>query len=92
MYNEMHMKTVFKMFRRKSRAIVIARSSSCKIFNVTHYLKILVSTPNLKYLLNMTRCGRKTRGITLKAIFLELCPFLSYFLSRMMPSTDEAMI
>ena len=50
------------LFRRKSWTIVIARS--------------MLSTPNLEYLLIMTRCNCKTRDITLKAIFLELCPFL----------------
>ena len=29
----------------------------------------------------MTRCSYKTRGITLKAIVLELCPFLPKFLN-----------
>ena len=32
-----------------------------------------VSTPNLEYLLIMIKCSCKTRGITLKGIFLELC-------------------
>ena len=32
----------------------------------------------------MTRCNYKTRGITLKAIILELCRFLLEILSRMM--------
>ena len=45
-------------------------------FNVAHYSKsIKVSTPNLEYLLIMTRCSCKTRGITLMLYFLELCPF-----------------
>ena len=32
---------------------------------------------NLEHLLVMTTCSCKTRGITLKAFILELCPFLS---------------
>ena len=36
-----------------------------------------VFTSNLEYSLIMTRCSCRTRGITLKAIFQELCPFLT---------------
>ena len=69
------------LFRRKSRAIVIAKSllfslslllSSCIIQKV-----FKVSTPNLEYLLIMTRCSFRTRGITLKAVLWELCPLLT---------------
>ena len=70
------------LFQRKSRAIVIARPLPllllCKNFNVVHFQNVLrVSTPNLKYLPIMTRCSCKAWGMTLKAIFLELCPFLT---------------
>ena len=66
------------LFRKNNQTIVIARLSillllsSCNNFNVTHYSKILkVSAPDLEYLLIMTRCTCKARGITLKAtIFL----------------------
>ena len=66
------------LFQRKSRAVVIARSSSslCKNFNIAHYSK-RIKCINIEYLLIMTRCSCMTRGITLKAIFLELCPFFS---------------
>ena len=46
-----------RLFRRKCRAIVIARSSSsCKNFNLAHYSQSFINTeevtiPNLKYLL-----------------------------------------
>ena len=56
------------LFRRKSRAIVIARLSllSCKNFNVVLTQKVLeVLTLNLEYLLINTRCSWKTRGIIL---------------------------
>ena len=73
-----------RLFRRKSRAIVIARSSSllssssCKNFNVAHYSKYTkISTPNLEYLLIMTKCRCRTRDITLKFVVLELCPLLT---------------
>ena len=70
------------LFQRKSRAIVISVSSLlflCKNFNVAHYSESIegIRTPNLEYFLIMTRCSCKTRGITLTAIFLELCPFLT---------------
>ena len=51
---------------KKKSSYWIARSSlssSCKNFNAFHYLK------NIKLI--MMRCSCKTRGITLKAIFLE---------------------
>ena len=36
-----------------------------------------ISTPTLEYLLIMTRCSCKTKGIKLKAIVLKLWPFLT---------------
>ena len=60
-------------FWRQYQAIVIARSSSS--CNIQKVLK--VSAPYLEYLLIMTRCNWKTWVITLKATFLELCPFLT---------------
>ena len=36
-----------------------------------------VSTPDVEYLLIMTRCSCKTRCITLKAIVLEICSFVT---------------
>ena len=39
-----------------------------------------INTKLTKYLLIMKRCSCKTRGITLKAIFMELCPFKLIFL------------
>ena len=50
-----------------------------KDFNVAYYSKkvLKASTPNLEYLLIMIRYSYKTRGITLKAIILELRPFLT---------------
>ena len=68
------------LFRGKSRIIVIARSSllspSCKNFNIAHYSKSMKGiNAKLEYLLFMTKYRCKTRGITLNAIFLELCPF-----------------
>ena len=62
------------LFRRKSQAIVIAiLLPSCSPF----FKKLKISTPNLEYLLLMTRCSCKTRGITMKTTVLELCPFLT---------------
>ena len=82
------------LFRRKSRAIVIARSSSllsssCKIFNyITITQKVLkVSKPNLEYFLIMTRCSCRTRGITLKAIVLELCRMMAPDRRALVPHT-----
>ena len=72
------------IYFKDSQAVVITRwllsssLSQCKIFNVAHYSKVLkVSTQHLEYLLIMTRCSCKTRGITLKSIVLKLCPFLT---------------
>ena len=49
----------------------------CINFNIANYSKVLkLSTPNLEYLLIITRSCCKTRAITLKALVLELCPFL----------------
>ena len=61
------------LFLRKSLAIVIARpsSSSCKS------CLLLKNYSRYHYLSIMTRCICKTRGIILKAIVLELCPFLT---------------
>ena len=63
------------LFWRKSWAIVIARSSSLLLsVSITQVLK---GISNLEYLLFVTRCSCKTRDITLGAIFLELCLFLT---------------
>ena len=81
------------LFRRKSQADVIARSS-CKKLNVAHYSKsiknIITKLGIYTSLFFMIRCSCKTRGIALKAIGLELCPFLIYiFLVEWWPLTDE---
>ena len=89
----LNIKFLAHLFRRKSRANVITRSSSlslasssvssssCKTFNVAKYpnrIKGINTKLNLEHLLIMTRCICKTRvGITMKAIILELCPFLT---------------
>ena len=41
---------------------------------------------------HLTRCTCKTRGITLKAIVLELCPFLTEILSRMMTPDRRGLV
>ena len=71
-----------RLFQRKSQAVVIARSSlslsSCKNFNIDHYLKnIKVIKAKLVIHGYHARCSCKTRGITLKAVFLELWHFLT---------------
>ena len=54
---------------------------------------VKISTPNLEYFLNMTRCSCKTRGITLKAILLELCHFLNkIFKQNDGPSQTRALV
>ena len=73
---------IFSLFVSKKRqAIVIASLLlllSCRNFNVAHYSKSFKGiNTKLEYLLIMTRCSCKTRDITLKAIVLELCPFLT---------------
>ena len=40
----------------------------------------------------MTRCSCKTRGITLKAIVLELCPLLTDNLRRLMAPDRKALV
>ena len=85
-------------FRRKSQAIVIARSSSlsssCKNFNVAHYSKS-IRVINTKFgilALIMTSCCCKIRVITLKAIILQLCPLLTKILSKMMATDRRALV
>ena len=66
------------LFRRKSKAILIARLSllllsSYKNFNVAHYSKSIIGINTLEYL---TRCSSQTRDITMKAKFLVMsAPF-----------------
>ena len=66
-----------RLFRRQTQAIMIVRPSSlCKNVNVAHYSRNIKDiNAKLEYLLIMTRCSCKTRGITLKVIVVELCPF-----------------
>ena len=71
-----------RLFRRKSRTVVIAGSSlssSCKNFNVAHYSKkvLEVSTPNLEYLLIMTSMRLQDKGHNSESYSFELCPFLT---------------
>ena len=62
------------LFRRKSQANVIARSSlSCKIFNVACYSK------SVGILAHHDKCSFKTRDIILKDIVLEYCAFLTKY-------------
>ena len=68
------------LFQRKSQAIVIMlnRYSCCCrgrcVWPITQkVLKVLA--PKLELFI-ITRCSCKTKGITLNAIFLELCPYL----------------
>ena len=72
---------------KESQAILIAGSLllSCITQKV-----LKVSTPNMEYLLILTRCSCKTRNITLKDIILELCPFLTKIFCRIWyPQTDK---
>ena len=50
--------------------------------------------PNLVYLvlLIMRKYSGMTKGITLKAIVLELCPFLTEILSRLMAPDRQALV
>ena len=57
--------------RRRRRAKTLIQPITQKVLKI--------STPNWEYLLIMTKCSCKTRCITLKAIILELCPFLTFF-------------
>jgi hypothetical protein len=56
-------------------AMVMLSSLSCNNFIVVHWK---VSTWNFEYYPIMTRCCSYTRGMILKALFLELCPIV-YF-------------
>ena len=53
-----------------------------------------VSTPNLEYLLIMTRCSCNSMGWTQKALVFELhvCPFLIRNLSRMIDPDEWALV
>ena len=71
MFHKHFLLILAQLLRRKSQAIVIARSAlplSCKTFKV-----LKLSTSNMEYLHIMKRCSFKIRGITLTVIFLELC-------------------
>ena len=56
-------------------------------------LKVLnISTPSLEYLLIMTRCSCKTRGISLNAVFLELSPFMTKNFKQIMAFGKRALV
>ena len=74
---------------------MIARSSSlwCKNFNVGYYSKSIKGiNRKLGKIAQHDKMQLRDKGLTLKAIFLELCPFLTKFLSRMMAPDRRALV
>ena len=79
------------LFGRKSWAIVIARSLLlsllCKNFNVSHYSKSIKDiNTKLGILVHHDEVQLQGKEHNYKAIFLELCPFLTTTLIRIMAS------
>ena len=74
---------------------MIARSSSlwCKIFNVAHYSKsIKCINTKLRILVHDNKMQLQDKGNNYKNIVLELCPFLTYFLSKMTALVPHAVL
>ena len=68
------------------------RCSSCCCCHAKSLCSPLLKKVSTRNLLIMTRCSCKTRGITLKVIFLELYPFLTKILNRMMAPNWWALV
>lgn len=78
----LHLVTLSYFVENLERLCSLDPHHCCQEKNIVLYRfpqKVLkIPTQYFEYLLITTRCSWKTRGIILHAIFLELCPFITW--------------